>query len=362
MQTQLAELPGLARPLAVALREREPGLAGAFEDARRRVHERRFPLQINLAPTLACQLSCAYCVSAGIEARSDTTRSWSDLISILDWARERGVRRVGLTGGEPTVYPRFTDLLREIGRRGLELYLATNGLMSAEALSRLVEARPLGVSLHLAPDVRSEGRFALFRRAAEALVGAGVSVALRVNLVSPTDDVEALASVAADLGVGEMRAAVPIPNAGRRNAFVTVGSLGEYGVMIDRLIVAARRKGVSVVLCKPFPICALPERSGRSLLAGGSLAVNCPVHLSDYTNNLVVWPNRSYSPCLGVNTVVERDVTEFAALAQAAFAYRPLIDRLTHEPVLQTCLRCPLWSGARCLGGCLSYRLSNGEI
>jgi len=355
---QLAGLPGLTRLLGEALADRDPALAESFADACRIAHAQRFPLQINLAPTLACQLSCAYCYSAGVEAEADTPRLFEDLLAVLDWAKEQGVRRVGLTGGEPTLYPRFAELVRAIEERGLEMYIASNGLMSEEALAALAAARPLAAALHLTDDVRGDARWRVFQRSARTLIEAGVHTALRVNLSRPSHDVEALAVDAARLGVREIRVAVPVPNACRTNAFVGSGSLTEYGQLIDRLVAAARRKGVPVVLCKPFPVCALPERSARLLLAGGSLAVNCPVHLSDFTNNIVIWPNRTYSPCLGVNTVIERAVTDSPSLGHAAGAYRPLIDRLTRVPLLETCRKCPLWSGARCLGGCLSYRLS----
>src|SRR5215831_15537667 len=53
------------------------------------------------------------------------------VMEILDDCEEIGVKAIQLTGGgEPTVYPRFQEVTEEIGKRGIQWSLVTNGVLA----------------------------------------------------------------------------------------------------------------------------------------------------------------------------------------------------------------------------------------
>jgi hypothetical protein len=240
----------------------------------------------------------------------------------------------------------------------MEFYMATNGLISPEKRKQIIAARPATVSLHLTPQVRSSPQLETFVQTAREMTQNGLLVVLRINLTKPDEDIPFYFSLAKNTGIQEIRAAVPMPNVTLSNLFVKLDKLQSFSGTITCLFNEGRHQGIKVILAKPFPLCTLPQATAQDLLASESMAINCPVHLSEFTNNLVVWPDLSYSPCLGLNFLINRPITETKNPAEAANAYRELVFNLLKKPLMESCLTCPLGQGGRCTGACLSYRQS----
>jgi len=74
---------------------------------------------------------------------------YEKVLEILDDCAEMGVRAIQLTGGgEPTVHPRFKDIVRAVLDRGLELALVTNGVrLPEDVIEDLMRATWVRVSI-----------------------------------------------------------------------------------------------------------------------------------------------------------------------------------------------------------------------
>ncbi|OQW96953.1 MAG: hypothetical protein BWK77_03080 [Verrucomicrobia bacterium A1] len=363
LMQRLARLLGLRRTLTIRLRRSgRSDLAWRFGRRAVTEHHRDFPKQIGVFPTLACQLHCGYCISAGLALGADNTLPLTDLRRLIAWARRDKARRLCVTGGEPTIYPHFVELLREAHAAGLEVVLATNGLGRPETTDAIIETRTESVTLHLAPEtLGSEKLYAQYQETARRLIGAGLSVAMRCNLTTPDDDPRPFIRSAADLGFREMRMAVPIPNANRVNQFVAVSELTRFGKAIDVFVAEAGQRGIDVKLAKPFPLCRLAERTARQFILNGSMSSNCQVAMQVFTHNMLVHPDLTYSPCLALNMKSNAPILETRGLYDAARKYRAHVTSLMRQPLLEACPSCPLFKGGRCLGACLSYRLEGRE-
>lgn len=88
---------------------------------------------LRISLTDRCNLRCVYCMPAdGIDFRpSEELLSDQELLLLVRVAAELGVRKIRLTGGEPTVRPGLVDLVGAIRRTaGIEdIALTTNGLL-----------------------------------------------------------------------------------------------------------------------------------------------------------------------------------------------------------------------------------------
>jgi hypothetical protein len=355
--TQLTGLTSLAEMVIRSLSIDRPHLATSLQSNVTQVLKARFPSQINFAPTMACQLNCPYCVSGDLGPERTAEIDPETLSSFLDWVQQSAIGRIALAGGEPTLYRHFPWMLDEFARRGLEFVLATNGLFDWERRKQIIAARPLAVSLHLTPQVRFSGQLKSFVQSAREMTAKGLLVALRINLTAPDEDVSFFVSLAREAGISEVRAAVTIPNANLSNRFVGLDQLQLFSSRIAQLFSEGRRQGIKVFLCKPFPLCALPLSTAQDLLESESLAVNCPVHMNEFSNNLVVWPDLSFSPCLGLSFQTKGPIIECKNTVEAAQGYRHRVMNLLQTPLMESCRNCPLGSGGRCIGACLSYRL-----
>ncbi len=100
------------------------------------------PMTLEIYPTLACNLDCAFCDTTDRHRPPVGELSAERLLQLVDEAAEMGVRRVFvLGGGEPLLRRDATPRLMErVKERGMEGVLTTNGtLLDAPLRARLLE-------------------------------------------------------------------------------------------------------------------------------------------------------------------------------------------------------------------------------
>ena len=357
--TRMAALLGATRLFTAVLRQRGlDQLATAFILRLTHTRMRQFPMQICFSPTLRCQLRCPYCISAGTadDATPEPDRTQVDIF--LDWLNRQGIKRLGLSGGEPTLSPLFPYIAESTEQRGMSLYMASNAMFSEKICALIIARKVASITLHLTNEtISSPERSDVFIRNGKALVVGGINVALRCNLTQKEFDPTIYAEYAHKAGIQEVRVAVPTPNAQHVNEYIEPETLQDFAHQLSLLHERCDSLGIHLNLAKPFPLCLLPEPTARYFLGNGSAAINCPMHQNDFSNNIVVHPDFSFIPCLGLSLKQHQPITEFPNLQKATQTFTEMIIPLIKKPLFQHCPECPLWKGSRCIGACLSYRL-----
>lgn len=85
------------------------------------------PLSINLDVTTACNYACDHCVDFDI-LNKNIRYEHDKLIESLTNMHAKGLRSVILIGGgEPTIYPKFADIVRHLKGLGIKIGVVTNG-------------------------------------------------------------------------------------------------------------------------------------------------------------------------------------------------------------------------------------------
>lgn len=72
--------------------------------------------------TSYCNRTCPYCFGPN----HYNNISISDAKRVVDWLTQIGVKQIGLTGGEPLLYPNIVELIEYIYNKGIKIYLSTN--------------------------------------------------------------------------------------------------------------------------------------------------------------------------------------------------------------------------------------------
>ncbi len=131
---------------------------------------------LRISLTDRCNLRCVYCMPAeGIDFRPPEELLRDDeLLLLVRIAAGLGVRKVRLTGGEPTVRPGIVDLVKAISAvPGIEdLSMTTNGLLLESLAEDLARAglRRVNVSLDT-PDPQKYARITRGGRVERVLAG-----------------------------------------------------------------------------------------------------------------------------------------------------------------------------------------------
>jgi radical SAM protein with 4Fe4S-binding SPASM domain len=83
------------------------------------------PLRMDLALTFQCQNNCVHCYAGGPHSTPElTTQQWKEVIEKL---RKIGIFITTFTGGEPTLRPDLTELLKTAQNSGIVTGLISNG-------------------------------------------------------------------------------------------------------------------------------------------------------------------------------------------------------------------------------------------
>lgn len=81
------------------------------------------PSTIDFRITSECNMRCPFCFGTNVKERVDVSAQ----IDFLRKLRDKGVKNVVLTGGEPACFPGFAGVLRRIHSMGYHIALSTNG-------------------------------------------------------------------------------------------------------------------------------------------------------------------------------------------------------------------------------------------
>lgn len=173
---------------------------------------------LRISLTDRCNFRCVYCMEPDVRfLPRDDVLSPREIVRVARVAESLGVRKIRLTGGEPTLHPQLTQIIAGLrAATSVEIAMTTNG--SRLSPNSLPEWKSAGLSrLTISIDSLRPERFARITRStsspeivvagARLAVAAGLTpVKLNAVLIRGVNDDEAsdLAALARDLGV-EMR-------------------------------------------------------------------------------------------------------------------------------------------------------------
>lgn len=176
--------------------------------------------------TLECNLRCVHCISSAGDRRPlelDTTEA----LGVVEELVTAGCRTVNLTGGEPLVREDWPDLARSLTSCGVDVVLASNGLLiDAATIAEMVSCGVQGISISL------DGKRSVHDRIRQPTAnGSSISRydaairALKLLVVSPlrtavitqihranVDDLAEMYAQIADLGVELWQVQLAIPS------------------------------------------------------------------------------------------------------------------------------------------------------
>jgi MoaA/NifB/PqqE/SkfB family radical SAM enzyme len=223
-----------------------------------------------------CNSACTFCVVSSPQMKSDRVR-YEDIVNFLEANTGGGYEIVNLHGGEPTVHPRFIEIVELVRRLGFrEIHLQTNALRLADAsfTAKLVQSgvAKFIVSLHgETPDIHDSqtGVPGGFLRTVRGIRNARAQGAhVRTNTVVTRQNLEHLSEIcrfACELGVNHINMSNVHPEGLAR--FVAATVIPTFEMVRQPLYNAVdvvESYGRQITL-EGFPYCVIRARMGRHL-------------------------------------------------------------------------------------------------
>lgn len=95
-----------------------PG-AKTSEWSQHKSYSHRYFPKMNFMITGKCNYNCLHCFNAADNSPIMTEWKYSDILQLLDQARDCGIHAFTITGGEPMMHPKFLDIISEIHKRNM---------------------------------------------------------------------------------------------------------------------------------------------------------------------------------------------------------------------------------------------------
>jgi hypothetical protein len=355
----LRHLPGLHQ---LVVNDRElPEERRAVHAARLAAHEeKRFPGQIGIVPSYRCNRSCEYCFSSQRQYPGGKDMTLEQLRLALDViAGKGGVTRIHLFGGEPTFFPGAAAFVEELGRRGLRFFFATNGIGPEGRIRALLDSPALlQVTLHVEPRASySDDEWRSLLRTARDLDARPVSSVVRFNFTDPDEaSWEYLDPFVEALPRAHVSFAVVFPAADRRNRHASLEGLFRFGPTLARFGRWARRRwgAVTLVLAKPFPLCAFSPPELAEVLGTIEYHNICEIRRRRFSDQIMVHPDLTVTPCMAVTAAAYREAAPLP-IDELAQRFGGRLARLIGSPMLERCGACRLFRVGACQAACYAY-------
>ncbi len=244
-----------------------------------------------------CQLDCQHC--ARDPGKKPTDVDLAVVEKILDEAKSAyNIGVIGLTGGEPTLHPRFLEVLDAIASRGLRWRMVTNGATLPKLVDQLL-AKPerrrsldlVAISVDGATEathdrIRGAGSYRDVMSALSICTVYAIPFALKMTVHSRNvGEIEAMGASASHLGAREVVFAMlqPTGTLHDEDLFLTADEWRAARERIERLAATLR---LPVALAEGFPgdsafaVCGPIRGDELSVDVHGRLSMCC-AHSSD---------------------------------------------------------------------------------
>lgn len=172
----------------------------------------------NIAICNYCSLQCKYCFADQMIHEKSNTISLENFKIILDWLARTPKNHVGIIGGEPTLHPFFSDILKEVNIYCRDLNtsatLFTNGIELDKFIPEIGER--IGVLLNLnSPDYMKPDQWKKTTELLEhlsLLSWLDTRVNIGCNVYRELDDYSYIWDIVDKYNIHKLRTSVTAPN------------------------------------------------------------------------------------------------------------------------------------------------------
>lgn len=313
--------------------------------------------EIDLYITERCNLSCDFCsIMAGKNNKKELT--FEQIEKFLDFCKMNDVQEIHVTGGEPTLHPKYKEIIKLILERGIGARLITNGTTLDK--NDLIELQKVGLKeIMISIDgmqkfhdsVRGNGMFQKTLKTVKAAIELGYIT--RVNSTAWNENLDDLLCLIKYLD--ELKVDI---------YSIFLGSLVGRAKKGNRLTVVSAKTWIKFLSV----IRQLNNKNVRIIVEEGYISQNANIkkynrirscsYILNNTDYLSIRADGNVYPCIffsnsfqSIGNILQEQSFDFENNLKESEFYR----RVTDIPV--ECSNCT--SSAHCKGGCRAF---NDEI
>lgn len=305
----------------------------------------------NLSISAVCNQDCPYCFAREPwkEAGAPPFISPEAFEQQLDFLDRSGIDQVRLLGGEPTLHPRFSELVERVRRRGKKLLVFTNGLMPPNALDCLAALPVQDCTVLVNCNDPSPDGSPAHERRREVLRRLGPRGKPGFNIYRADFSLDFLRALVMESGCQPaIRLGLAHPILSNGNRWLHPNQYPAAGARIGQFARQAAGNAIRLELDCGFVRCMFSPRDLEALTASGAeLGWHCNPILDVSPASQVI----ACYPLARIGSLPLGPLSEASAL-------RTQFEQMTRPyrqvGIYAECPSCPFLRSGECPGGCLS--------
>jgi hypothetical protein len=315
----------------------------------------------NLAISAVCNQDCDYCftvdhLEAGKRMGDHTLPTDGRFLSVdafeerLDFLARSDIKEVRLLGGEPTLHPRFTELVERARVAKMGVVIFTNGLMPENAVACLeaIPAEQCTVMVNVnQPDAMDRSRSHELRR--DTIRRLGERALLGFNIYRTDFQMDFLLPLIAETGCkAVVRLGMAQPCLSGNNQYIHPNQYRAIAIKIVRFAHVATKAGVKLDFDCGFVRCMFSQEDLDTLQAtSANVGWRCnPILDVDLEGDVI--------HCYPLSRLARLPLTPEMDAAGLRSAFEERTQPYRQAGVFKECSTCPLKAAGECPGGCLA--------
>ena len=323
---------------------------------------------VNLLITMRCNRACSYCFAkeklhSYATGNVVTEISLENLEKVLQFLAKTNCDTIQLAGGEPTIHPKFKEILLTLLNKKINVNLLTNALWNPElnALFAKVSPRSLGFLLNIDnPKAYSTQEQQRLEENLRCLSKRG-NVTLSFNLFEKTPNYDYIFDFVKRYGFKNLRLSfsMPVIFEGKANAYFPIQDYKSSAKYIMDFVHKAENLGAMVGMDNAVPICMFTSEELSELMIKEVISPK---------RNFICYPAIDIGPdlsvwrCFGTSRLFNKKLDDFNNLNEM-YDYYQRVSRLYQFKFfpLKECDTCEHAKKERCQGGCIGFAQAKCE-
>lgn len=313
---------------------------------------------------MRCNRACSFCFAKEKMASYQKLEypidiNIQNLHQVLDFLSKSGCNAIQLAGGEPTLHPKFKEILIKTLQKGMYINLLSNALWDkpdTELFSKIPPSK-LGFLLNIDhPDTYTVNEW---KRVEDNLssLEERKNITISFNIFDEKPRYEYLFDLIKRHGVKNLRLsfAMPVNFSEGKNKYLPIENYKTLAPFILNFHKRAKSMDASVRMDNTIPLCMFSQKALGELLCDGVI---------EPRRNFTCFPAIDIGPdlrvwrCFGTSGLFNKKLEEFSSLGEIYEYYESAFKPYQTEVFpMDECYKCKYAERGICQGGCIGYSI-----
>lgn len=316
---------------------------------------------MNVILTERCNRRCLFCFARSrVNARKEKSETHTSdmpvesVNRIMDFLSATGDKQFRLLGGEPTLHPRFREIVSRAIDRDFHVHIFSNGMMKKETADFLssISSNKISLLCNISNQANDSERKIQMRE--YALKQLGERAQLGITVSSP--DFEYQYVIDQTLGFklrNRIRVGIAQPIVCQNNEHLDIRDYRAVGKRIMKMVKDCIREEILVGFDCGLTLCMFDESEiGALMKQSEGFAMRCrPI--------IDVGPDQTVWSCFPLSEVFNTNLADFRNPNEIVSFYNDLLKPYRSLGSMPECLGCVHLKRGQCTGGCLAHTFNS---